>query len=308
MGPELHRRPLDARRLIANLARGLTLTILIGLVGCYDEADEPQGFPHGGELRVWHIRLPDGSELRRLYGIFIADEEPADGMPPEGPATRPLPPQIGTCGPDVTAITGENPTYIDVGPSITFHFGDTDIEVERQVATEEDGPVIDFYGRQHQVAYLLETNEPITAGFFDATHSVTTAEPQDFSDLLDGLYVPPELDVLTPASIPTRLTRGEDFLVEWEPTEEPDPSMGTLVYIVISPFPAPNEPRITSTACVVENSGHFSIPAEVIDGLESDSGIMSVRAVSNQAVVRADGHQINMWGQNSTAVPWTRGD
>ena len=302
----------------SNLATGLlTLSLVLGLAGCWDEGDKrecvgvpcPAGFQweHGGELRAWYIRLPDGSELRRLYGVFIEDEDRNETVPDDKPYTRPLP-QIGMCAPDVTAMTGQNPTYIDVGPSITFHFGDTDIEIERQVATEEDGPVVDFYGREHQVAYLLETNDATTPAFFNAKHSAETAEPQDFSDILEGLYMPPKLNVLTPESIPTRFTRGEDFLVEWEQESESDPSVVTAAAIVIAPFPAPNEPRITPTACIVGNSGHFTIPAEVIDNLQSDSGIMLVGTASNQAVLRDDDHMINMWGQNCTAVPWTRGD
>lgn len=306
----------------SNLAVGLTLSLLLGLVGgCWDEGDKrdcigvpcPGGFQweHGGELRAWYIRLPDGSELRRLYGIFIEDEDPNEMLPPDHPYTRPLP-QIGTCAKDITTYVGQNPTYIDVGPSITFHLGDVDMEIPRQVAAGPDEPVVDFYQRKHEIAYLLETFEPTTPAFFNAKHSATTAEPQDFSDILEGLYMPPKLRVLTPENIPTRFTLGEDFLVEWEQEEEEDPSVVTAAAIVIVPFPPadaqPEDPRPIPTACIVGNSGTFTIPAETIDSLETDAGVMLVGTASNQAVLRDDDRMINMWGQNCTAVPWTRGE
>lgn len=93
--------------------------------------------------------------------------------------------------------------------------------------------------------------------------------------------------------------------------DEPDPSVVTAARIVIVPFPRPDadpeDPRPIPTACIVDNTGSYAIPAEVIDGLESDAGIMIVSLVSNQAVLRDDDHMIHMWAHNDAAVPWTRG-
>ena len=182
--------------------------------------------PYGGEVRVEHIRLPDGSDLRLLSAFFIAAQEP-DVMP-EVP--------LGACvARSATPAQAENREYADVGDSVTFHLGDGDVIVPRRV-TDPDEPdcsdsrpcaegVTDFDGRLHDVAYLLEQYGPYGDDFLMAENTFTTAEPQSFTDQL-RVVQPPAMEVSWPGGASTgfelELDRRQDVELAWTQTQPID--------------------------------------------------------------------------------------
>lgn len=296
----------------------LSITVLPLSVGCYDEGEKedcvglkcPTGFqwPDGGEIRIWHIRLPDGTDIRRLFAYFIESQDPDVPLPE---------PPIGRCAPDVAGAQGENRKYIDVGESVTFHLGDGDYVVPRMVTdptNEVCAPgtacvegVVDFYERRHEIAYLLEMVEPVGTGYFNNRHSLTTADPQPFSDQLTGFFQPPVMEVDSPGFDPeygvVAFKRGQDVSFEWHQPEPTDPSVVTGAAIVFVP-----DVPVIPTACIVPNDGQFTVPAEVIDGLEADTGIVLVGSATDEATLTAQGRIINMWGVFCQLLPWTKVD
>lgn len=300
---------------------GLYLCLAVLAAGCYDAGNKedcvglkcPNGFqwPEGGEIRVWTIRLPDGALITRYFGIFIEQQTPDVPLPE---------PILGVCDRDVTADQGENTVYYDVGESISFELstGET-IEVPRLLpdpsVTEcmpgtacADG-VIDFYGRRHDVAYLLETFQEAgpQPNFYNNFHNVRTAETMPLSDRLDNLFLGPSFRMLSPPQDATTATvtfkRGEDVVFAWENEQTPNPDVVAAAAIVIVPDVATQE-----TACLSLNDGNFTVPGETIDSLEDDTGIMLVGNGADEAIMTDDGRIFHKWGQFCNLIPWQRVD
>lgn len=278
----------------------------------------PAGFewPNGGEIRMWYIHLPTGGDITRLFGIFINDEDPATPeLADSAGNTRPLPP-LGRCAPDPNGVQGLNRVYQDIGPEMTFSLGGgQDITVPRITPDDNGGQqFVDPYGRKHDLIYYLEDFNSRDASFFNTRHSATAQDMLPFAvrsndtgeyqqtDTLDGLYMPPKIKVLDPPSGSVQFKRGEPLNVEWESTETPLSDVVHATAIVI----APTNPAITPTLCTGGDTGQFTVPAETIDALQDDSGVMVIGFVSNEAVLTDAGRIMNMWGISCQLVTWTR--
>ena len=277
----------------------LVLAAIFALsAGCYDEGNKedcvgfscPYGlqWPDGGEVRIWYIRLPDGNVIRRLIGYFhTAEEAPAQFT-------------VGGCAPDTTGIQPPAREYIDVGDSITFQLGDTDIEVPR-VTPSEGMPVVDPYFRQHEIAYLLDTPPgPIGDGFIDGKHSVATSNDA-INAALQDIYQPPGLNLIEPQGAPVISLRREDTLFRWEtaPGTDPDAAVGVALVFVPDAMQIP-------VACVVGNENEFVIPAEVIDSFQADTGFVLVGTATAENENRDDGSMMGKWALTCQLVPWSR--
>ncbi len=250
---------------------------------CGSDADEPT--PYGGEVLISHLRLGDGGDLLRLSAYFIASQDP-DLAPADVP--------LGECGPDLSFEQGEAREYIDVGDSVTFHLGSGDIVVPRLVADPDstdcesavpcaDG-VMDFADRIHAIAYLSEPfDADLGDGFLLGQDSVTTADPQSFSDELSVLQ-PPRMEVDAPAT--SSLARGQDFELTWHQTAPVD---DLTVKIVLAADGASSQ-----ISCRAADTGSFTVPASVVDGLESDTGVLIVYSVSRATVMTATGRAIDV--------------
>lgn len=273
--------------------------------GCYDEGSRedcvgfscPYGlqWPDGGEVRMWYIRLPDGTAIRRLMGYFhTADEGPPPFI-------------IGECAPDPNVFQPAQREYIDVGESITFDMGDTSIDVPRVRAQDQGGmPAVDAYFRQHQIAYLLDTPPgPVGEGFIDGKHSVNTGD-QAINPFVRDIYQPPRLNLVNPPpGIPgtpvITLKKGQDVLFEWETEsgQDPDAAVGMALVFVPDAMQIP-------MACIAGNENHFLVPSEVIDGFAADTGFVLVGTATAENELRDDGMMMNKWALTCQLVPWSR--
>jgi hypothetical protein len=263
----------------------LAIALAAVSVGCGNEEDaEPQ--PYGGEVRVVHLQLPDGGDIRFLWAYFIAEQEP--DLAPADLA-------VGECGLDPSTIQGEGRQYIDVGETVTFHLGDGDF-----VAPRVEG-LVDPLGRLHEVGYLLETYEPAGDDFFMAESSVTTAEPQSFSDRLKVLQPPRMvLDSPEPAGA-LSFPAGEDVEFAWHQTEPVD---DLTVDFVFWGSGSAGDTSADVTVCRAADTGSFTVPADVIAGLGTDSGIVNVQSVSRATAVTEDGRAIDLRAQFDQTFPW----
>ena len=305
------------------------VAVLLGTfsTACYDTGTKedcvglscPGGFqwPHGGEIRTWYIGLPGGGHITRFFGIFIEDEDPALPELEGAFNTRPMP-QIGRCAPDINGVQGLNRQYIDIGPEMTFTVGpDETITVPRITAEENDGmPFVDPYGREHELIYYREDFNVRPDSFFNFRHTATTPQPLPFqvrdretgeyasTDTLTDMYMPPRVRVLDPPPGVAEFKRGQDFNIEWE-SDPADPEIVVGSAIVIAPAPGSG---LRPTLCVSANDGQFTVPAETIDNLQADDGIMVVGLVANEAVVTDSGRILNKWGISCSLVPWVRVD
>ena len=264
---------------------------------CYDAGDKedcvglscPPGlyWPDGGEVRIAYIALPDGSELRFVTSFFIDEQVPAYLEPP----------QLSRCF-EEPSFDAEVRKYRDVGETVTVKMGDFELAAPKVM------DAVDFVGRRHDLAYITETYVPTTPDFFNNRHSATTAEEQPFTHLLEGMYMPPKLEVLKPAGpgiIPVK--RGQPLEVEWQEIEPPDPNVLTAGVILFL-----RDGGLPPITCVGPNTGKFTVSAEDVDNLLPDGGIMQVGTASNEAILTDDGRIIHMWGTNCTALPWTKVD
>ncbi len=307
--------------MLSKLITCLALAAVLLAPGCYDDGNKeecvglkcPAGFqwPEGGEVRLWTIRTPDGAVIRRFFGFFIASENP------DVPNTQP---QIGRCARSVDADQGMNVEYYDVGDSITFELGDGEqVEVPKLVPdpTVTDcmpgracaAGVVDFYGRVHQVAYLLETVTPgpLPESYYNNFHTVRTANQMALSDRLDHLFLGPSFTVTKPERPTGALTmkRGQDVVFEWQNDQTPNPDVVAGSAIVIVPDGiAPTE----ATGCISLNDGDFTVPAATVDALSADTGIMLVGNGADEAILTDDGRVFHKWGLFCNLIPWTRVD
>jgi hypothetical protein len=251
--------------------------------GCGDDTANPQ--PYGGEVRVVHVRLADGSDVRRLSAFFIAAQEP-DVMP-EVP--------LGACVEQGgSPAQAEDREYVDVGDSVTFHLGDGDVIVPRAEG------VTDFDSRRHEVAYLLEqVDGPYGEDFLMAENTLTTAEPQSFTDQL-RVVQPPVMEVSWPGgdAIPVELERRQDVELAWTQTQPIDDLTVTIELW------GDDSPVVT---CRSADTGHFTIPAAVIDGLASQTGTIAIHSVSRATAVTDDGRAIDVLAEyHGNLRPWYR--
>jgi hypothetical protein len=251
--------------------------------GCgSDDAGDPQ--PYGGEVLVEHVRLPDGSDVRRLSAFFIAAQDP--DVAPEVP--------LGQCAAGEAASWQAGAReYIDVGDEVTFHLGDTDVVVPRV----EDA--VDFFDRRHDIAYLRElAGDPVGDGFLMEEHTVTTGDPQSFSDELRVLQ-PPVMQVDLPGgSIPLVLERGRDLELSWTQSQPVD---GLTVNIALV------DDQTGVVSCRAADTGHFTVPADVFAGFESDTGVMIVASVSRATAVTDAGRAIDVRAEyHGNQISWQR--
>lgn len=312
-----------------NLARYLLLPSAALLASaCIDTGDKedcvgikcPAGFqwPWGGELRMWHIQLPNGAEITRFFGIFLEQEDPVPGLEDSG-YTRPLP-EIGRCATDVfNTNQGLNRQYIDIGPEMTFDMGGGDEITVPRVSAEDGMPVVDPYGREHDLFYYLEDFRLREDSFFDTMHYGQAADSLPFEvrnpdtgsyetvERLDGLYMPPEIELQTPSrdSGVVQFKRGEGLLVEWQGKTPGSPDIFFGATIVIVPMPGSG---LTPTLCVLGNTGSFTIPPETIEELPADEGIMLIGFASDEAVLMDNGSMLHKWGISCDLMPWVRVD
>jgi hypothetical protein len=273
----------------------LAAVALLSATACYDNGTKedcvglscPPGlfWPDGGEVRIQYIQLPDGTDWRILTAFFIGEQDPE----------RIEPPALGHCAPDQN-FAASSRTYVDVGDSVTIDMGDQTITAPKVMGDM----AVDFIGRRHDLAYIIQTYDDAQPTFFNAKHSATTANPMPFSDRLKGIYVPPKLDVLSPAGTGVvAIKRHQDLLVEWKEVEPPDPDVTTAGVILFLKASGPPEPPIT---CVGPNNGSFLIPADVIDTLiPQEGGIIQVGTASDQATLTDEGRRIDLWGTNCIA-------
>jgi hypothetical protein len=226
---------------------------------------------------------------------------------------------VGRCARSVDGDQGENIEYYDVGDHITFDLSNGEsVDVPRLLpdpAVPDCMPgkacaagVVDFYGRLHQVAYLLETvTPPGTLGddYYNHYQSVRLPDNTDLSDKLDKLYLGPSFTVTKPVWNPAEgalaLKRGQDVTFEWENEQEPNRDVLAAAAIVIVP-----DVSTQATGCISLNDGSFTIPGETIDALEDDTGIMLVGNGSDEAVLTDDGRIFHKWGVFCNLIPWTR--
>ena len=273
----------------------LAALLSIGLawlsVGCDgDEADVTPP-PYGGELMISHLRLADGSNELRVGAYFIATQDP-DLAPAEVP--------LGQCGPDLRSVQADSREYIDVGDTLTVRLAGGDYVAPRLVADPDRfecgqgacvNGVVDYAGRTHEIAYLRDsfTSPEVADGFPLAESSVTTAEPQSFSDQIRILQ-PPIIEVESPTFDFTPsvvvLPTAEDLVLDWQQSE---PADDLTVTITFTPDGA-----TTPTTCRVADTGSFTVPADLIEGLEADSGWLSVYSVNSATATTDEGRVIDV--------------
>lgn len=263
------------------LASLLSIALASLAAGCGSQ-DGMDRQPYGGEVLVDHVRLPDGSDLRRLSAFFIAAQDP--DVAPEVP--------LGQCQAGETASwQADARQYIDVGADVTFHLGDADFVVPRVEDAE------DFFDRRHDIAYLLEVAD-VGEGFLMVEHTVTTAEPQSFSDQLRVLQ-PPVMQVDLPdGSAPLVVDRGRDLEISWTQSQPVD---GLTVDITLI------DDQTGAMSCRAADTGHFTVPADVFAGFASDTGTMIVASVSRAAAVTDAGRAIDVRAEyHGNLIPWQR--
>lgn len=315
-----------------NLAWYLLLSSAALTSACVDTGDKedcvglscPAGFqwPWGGEIRYWHIQLPNNGEITRLFGIFLKHEDPVPGYGledggPTGP-TRPMP-AIGRCATDVFNVNqGPNRTYYDLGTEMTFDMGGgTEITLPRRGMQDDGMPFVDPYGRASDVIYFLEDYGLREDNFFDTFHYQQAQDTMPFAvrdpdtknydtlDRLDNLYMPPEIELQTPArdSGVVQLKKSQGLLVEWKGRTPGNPDIFFGATIVIVPSPGSGLPP---TLCALGNSGKFTIPPEAIQALPADEGFMLIGFAADQAVLTDTGHILHKWGISCDMMPWVR--
>jgi hypothetical protein len=287
-----------------SIALCLSLALLPLSAGCADEGDIeecvglncPNGFqwPYGGELRLWYIELPDGTQLQRLIGFFISSQTP-DILPDT---------EIGYCTLNLESTLnygyGTDIQYIDVGANLTMDLGDIQVNMPKIEPGGE--PTIDFADRPHEgIIYQREISTPTGPQFFNNVHPVTTAEEMDFSpDLTPGIYMPPAIEVIQPTGVPIILHAGRDLTIEWNEVEEPNPDYATVAAMVFIPDAGPQY------QCLVLNNGRMTVPGEFIDLFEADTGVMVIGTAANAGVLRPDGRWQSMFGMNCHLTPFQR--
>lgn len=283
------------------LALLLSLAIAAPSLGCGN--DEPTPQPYGGQVLVFHDRLPDDTDVLRLSAYFIAAQDPEVAAEVT----------LGECGPDPRTAAADNRQYFDVGDSVTFHLGGGDFVVPRLVSDPDsdsctpgaacaDG-VMDFYGLMHEVAYLNEVTAPeLGDGFLMGEDSVTTADPQSFSDQLRVMQ-PPTMEVDSPAlssdSVTLILSSDHDLELTWQQSEPVDDLTVNITF-------APSDATVATT-CRVPDTGSFTVPHELIAGLEGDSGDMTVYSVSRSTAMTDSGRAIDVLAEyHGNFHPWQR--
>lgn len=304
---------------MTNIARNLLACLLVAVLcsACYEAGNKedcvgfkcPAGgqWPEGGTVTLSHLYLPDGvSSLRQIYAYFISDQSP-DFPPPQIP---------GHCF-QLDPMEYQFRNEVDAGQTVTVSGGGEELVAQRFTNADCDsetpppngcteGKVLDFDFGQHDIVYLFATNETPTDDFFDSTFTTETAETMPFSNVLDGTYMPPAVRQLQPPPGVVQIHKGQPLEVAWEPRTpyNPDvPIIGTILFV----DPTLNEKGSIDTwpwACMVANTGSYTVPADITAQLSPRGGIMQVGYITNQAVVTDDGRAINLFATECQASLW----
>jgi hypothetical protein len=282
----------------------LSIALVALAAGCADSGTKedciglscPAGllWPDGGEVRIQYIHLPDGNDLRFVVGFFIESQDPPMLQPPI----------LGQCFTDSNYVPPTR-VYKDAGESITVTMGSYTAVAPRV----EGDAAIDFIGRHHKLAYILETYDKATDDLFDNFHSAVTADDIGLNGRMDGMYMPPKLDVLLPEpgesdGAVRQVKNGQDLLVRWQEINPPNPEVNTAGVILFWKTGQPGDKDAEIIACVGPNKGEFVVPRATIDSLpNSGSIVMQVGTISNQAILTDDDKRIDLWASNCIAFP-----
>ena len=280
----------------------LTLLAVTLASGCYDQGTKtdciglkcPTGllWPDGGEVRIQYIGLPTGEDLRFVVAYFIDTQDP--------PLLQP--PLLGHCF-QATNFVPPGRVYADVGDHVSVHMGGYDLDVPRVMGDQ----AIDFVGRHHRLAYIVQTYEPVQDDFFDAFHSAETAVDIGLNGKMNDIYMPPRVNVLSPAPAGIREVKaGEDLVVRWEEASPPNPDVVTAGIVLFWKTGAPGDIDAEIIACVGPNKHEFIVPKETIDALPDSGGLMQVGTASNQAFLDDQERRIDLWASNCIAFPWIK--
>lgn len=265
--------------------------------GCYDNGTKEDcvglscgpglDWPDGGETSIRYVRYPDGSEWRAFIGFFV-DQQTPDQITMGA---------LNVCSTE-TPWNAEMRHFYDVGPSITFHMGSEAITVPK---VSENA--VDFTTRTFDVAYLLESWDPVDEDFFNNSHSVT-ADDGSMPVTIDRIYMPPKLDITNPMpegpSNFISIKKGQDLVVEWAEQEPVPPEISTAAAIIFNDVTMAAYPMV----CVGLNSGRYVVPKAIIDQIPRN-GLLQAGTIANEAVLTPDGRRIDTWGTNCQAIPYT---
>ncbi len=245
------------------------VALVLVSAGCGDDVEGPP-IPYGGAASAVRIPSRDGSVQTRVEAYFL-DAQVPDLVAPELP--------LGECGQVESGLQMDR-RYIDVGDDVTFHLGDTDVVAPRSVHGA------DWDGNTHDVLYSNHTFDPMP---FDGLMTVTAPESRWSAGRLEVPLPPmlavdhPSLDAITHY---LALPPSSDLEITWHHDGEVD---GLFVEIVF--FDSTARAR---TRCRVADTGAFTIPAAVLDGLGFDDGLVSIRTVSHSSVVSEEGRGIDV--------------
>lgn len=269
---------------------------------CDDE--EPVERLEGGEFRFEYLETPMGT-VARGTGFMLTNQE-----------TFPFP-EIGSCvflgRPEEYWWFGQSPDrqYIDLGDSVTFS-GGAPMDVVQTPGTA------DFFARQHELSYTYQCGPgtPNECAWEDyltmgAGYDVEVAGSEDFpATTFEGkLYMPAAWQPDTPAFDGTAvaLTKGSDYTVKWEAVDDPGvPAEGVAVTLIgfVEPMVGPH------TACLVENTGEFTVPSAIVDQLPA-GGMMVVGVTAHvEENIEVDGEQrtVDFVGMNCRVTPFAVSD
>lgn len=306
----------------------LALGIIPFVVGCASDGERedcfgikcPAGYqwPDAGEVRVWAIRLPDGSVVTRYFGFFY------DAAATSTDTIIPAPIGVDTCGPERTFTwQPAERAYLDVGPSITFELGDgREVEVAK-LEPNPDNPdcmvpgvpcvagIPDWFGRMHDLAYIRETFTPPdqvpSTDFYNNFQAVRTSEPipsNPEGDRLDGIFLGPSFTVNEPVRddmATVTLQKGHDVTFKYAFEQQMSANVTMATAIVL----APSAP-VTPTACLELPTGELTIKSPVIDALAADNGFMLVGNGTDQSSLLDDGRIFHKWAIFCNFFPWQR--
>ena len=278
----------------------LSLTLL-GLLAsaCYDSGTKTDcvglscgpglQWPDGGEASIRYVRYPDGTEWRAFIAFFIDQQKPE--IIEQGDLNR--------CSMEPSFANVDMRHFYDVGESITFRMGSENVTVPKVTGDL----AVDFTTREFDVAYLLESYEPVGEDFFNHAHSVT-ADSGEMPAVIDSIYMPPQLEITAPVlegnSGIISIQRGQELAVEWVQEEPVPPEISTAAAIFFLDLTLSSYPIV----CFSLNSGRFVVPADVVDMIPPN-GLLQAGTIANEAVLTADGRRIDTWATNCSAVPYT---
>ena len=312
----------------------LSVSLLASLPACSSDGEKedcvglncPTGeqWPDAGEVRVWAIRLPDGSLVRRYFGFFY---DPAGTSKTE--TIIPSPIGKGLCGPEETfGWQPQERAYLDVGDHITFEMSSGEnIEVGRLMPNPDNedcmvpgvpcvAGIPDWFGRMHDIAYILETLTPPDQlddeNVYNSFHAVVAAEPipgNPDGERIDGLFLGPAFGVnepVRPDGQTVTMTKGQalHFQYDFEQAVSAPLLMASAIVIATPTVPGGGNGG-HPLACLEVPTGQQDIPSDAIDSLPANSGFMLVGNGTDQAQLFGD-RIFHKWGIFCNFFPWQR--